>query len=111
MDCYRLLGDDSLAEAHANEVLRSSINPDGTDPDPMRTAEARVTLGLVAARSGDLEGAVDLGRKAISGAGKSLPSLSMHVRELGSVLADRYPRDATVKQYLGELHEVTAIAP
>jgi hypothetical protein len=66
MDCYRLLGDDSLAEAHANEVKRSSTNPDGTDKDPMRTAEARVTLGVVAARAGDLEGAIELGRSAIS---------------------------------------------
>ncbi|HYI59867.1 MAG TPA: tetratricopeptide repeat protein, partial [Microlunatus sp.] len=68
MDCYRLLGDDPLAEAHANEVLKSSTNLDGSDRDPMRTAEARVTLGVVAARSGDLEGAIDLGRKAIAGA-------------------------------------------
>jgi hypothetical protein len=70
-----------------------------------------VTLGVVAARSGDLEGAIDLGRKAISGAHKSLPSLAMHVRELAHVLAARYPRDASVNNYLAELHEVTATGP
>ena len=76
----------------------------------MRTGEARVTLGVVAARAGDLEGAIELGRSAISGARKSLPSLAMHVREFGAVLATSCPRDAKVKQYLDELRDVTSTA-
>jgi hypothetical protein len=108
MDCYRHLGDDSLAEAHANEVLRSATNPDGTEKDPMRTAEARITLGVVTARAGDPAGAVELGRKAISGTRKSLPSLAMHLQELGAVLTKLYPRDARVRSYLSEVRDVTA---
>ena len=50
MDCYRLIGDDKLAEMHAREIIRKTTNPDGTSDSPMRNAEARLTLGVVAAR-------------------------------------------------------------
>jgi hypothetical protein len=107
MDCYRQLGDDTLAEAHANEVLRSSTNPDGTEKDPMRSAEARITLGVVAARAGDPTSAIELGRKAVAGTRKSLPSLAMHLHEFASVLTTTFPKDARVSNYLAELREVT----
>lgn len=44
---------------------------------PMRIAEERLTLGVAAAREGDLYEAVSQGRRAIDGARKSLPSLAM----------------------------------
>ncbi len=56
MDCYRMLAEDKLAETLADEVIRSSTDFDGTERAPMRTAEARITLGVIAARQGDVEG-------------------------------------------------------
>ena len=50
MDCYRTAGEDNLAEMYADEVIRSSTDLDGTERKPMRIAEARITLGEVAAR-------------------------------------------------------------
>ena len=61
MDCYRLLGEDPLAHTLADAVVQASTDFDGTERAPMRLAEARITLGVVAARDGDLEQAVQLG--------------------------------------------------
>jgi hypothetical protein len=44
-----------LAETLATEVIRSNSDFDGTERAPMRSAEAWITLGVVAARRGDLE--------------------------------------------------------
>jgi len=52
----------------------------------MRLAEAHVTLGVVAARQGDLEEAIDQGKRALNGERKSLPSLLMASRDLTMVL-------------------------
>jgi hypothetical protein len=57
----------------------------------MRLAEARITLGVIAARQGDLEQAVHQGERAFSVPRKSLPSLLMVSRDLTRVLKDRYP--------------------
>src|SRR5712691_6312252 len=48
MDCYRMLAEDKMAETLADEVIRASTDFDGTERAPMRLAEARVTLGVVA---------------------------------------------------------------
>ena len=52
MDCYRHLAEDRLAETLASEVIQASTDFDGTERAPMRLAEARITLGVVAARQG-----------------------------------------------------------
>lgn len=44
-----------MAEQLASEVIRASPGFDGTEQAPMRIAEARVALGVVAARDGDLD--------------------------------------------------------
>ncbi|WP_246144939.1 XRE family transcriptional regulator [Actinacidiphila oryziradicis] len=67
MDCYRLVGEDRLARTLAEEVLRVGTDFDGTEHSPMRNAEARVTLGVVAAREGDLEQALIHGGRALQG--------------------------------------------
>jgi len=67
MDCYRLVGEDRLARSLAEEVLRAGTDFDGTERSPMRNAEARVTLGVAAAREGDLEQAVTFGERALQG--------------------------------------------
>ena len=42
--------EDNLAGNLADEVIRASTDLDGTERAPMRLAEARITLGVVAAR-------------------------------------------------------------
>lgn len=73
--------------------VQASTDFDGTERAPMRLAEARITLGVVAARGGDLEQAVQLGSQALSGKRKSLPSLIMASRDLTKELKDRYARE------------------
>jgi hypothetical protein len=86
MDCYRHLAEDATAENLADDVIQASTDFDGTERAPMRLAEARVTLGVVAARQGDLEHAVHYGEQALHGQRRSLPSLMMVRRDLIRVL-------------------------
>jgi tetratricopeptide (TPR) repeat protein len=108
MDCYRHLAEDNLAKTLANEVIQSSSDFDGTERAPMRSAEARITLGVVAARQGDLEQAVHYGERALNGQRHSLPSLIMVSRDLTRVLRDRYPDEPATKTYLDQLETVSA---
>jgi hypothetical protein len=86
MDGYRIVGDDKKAHLYATQVIQSSTSPDGTESKPMRAAEARLTLGVLAARAGDLEEAIAMGEQALSGDRKSLPSLLMVSTELTDLL-------------------------
>ncbi|MFU8876357.1 XRE family transcriptional regulator [Micromonospora sp. SL4-19] len=108
MDCYRIAGEDRLAEMYANEVIRSSTAPNGYERKPMRVAEARITLGVTAARSGDVEAAVAHGRQALRGERKSLPSLLMCSRELTNLLGKRYAKQPEVSAYLEEVRSLAA---
>ncbi|MCF1511699.1 hypothetical protein [Streptomyces glomeratus] len=65
MDAYRLLGDDERAAAHARSVIRISTGPNGTEISPMRAAEARLTLGVAAARTSEIEEAIGMGTAAL----------------------------------------------
>jgi hypothetical protein len=107
MDCYRIVGADSMAEHLAEEVIEANTDFDGLERAPMRMAEARITLGVVRARAGDLEGAVSLGMRALVADRKSLPSLLMVSRDLTKVLNDRYPGEAQTQDYLDELTSLT----
>jgi hypothetical protein len=91
MDAYRLAGDDALARHHAERVLILGTAPDGTERAPMRMAEARLTLGTVAARGGELEEAVSVGLGAFTARRRSLPTLLMVARELDFELTRRDP--------------------
>lgn len=73
MDCCRLAGEDQLARTLADEVLRAGTDFDGTERSPMRNSEARVTLGVAAARDGDLEQALVYGERAQQGERQSVP--------------------------------------
>ncbi|MET7426212.1 XRE family transcriptional regulator [Dactylosporangium sp. NPDC005555] len=108
MDCYRHVGEDRLAATYAEEVIRSSSTPDGAVRKPMRVAEAHITLGVVAARAGDLEAALAAGQAALAGDRRSLPSLVMNSRELAAELQHRYPDDGRVAGYVGELRAAAA---
>ena len=74
--------DHKLAESYAREVIRIGTDATGTELSPMRDAEARITLGVIAARQGDLESAVDHGNRALAGQRLSVPSLLMVSSEL-----------------------------
>lgn len=106
MDCYRFIGENKMARELSEEVIRVSAGFNTHDRWPMRIAEAQVTLGVVAAREGDLDGAVSYGQRAISNGRRSLPSLTMVSRDLVNVLKDRYPEEPEVVSYLDQLREI-----
>jgi len=108
MDCYRLIRDDSLAEMHAREIIRKTTNADGSFNSPMRNAEARLTLGIVAAHRGDVEQALNLGRDALATSRKSQPSLLMVGSELDDALRERYATEPDVIQFHEELVSATS---
>ena len=93
----------------AAEVIQASTDFDGRERAPMRLAEARITLGVVQAREGDLEGAIDQGQRALNGERQSLPSLLMVTRDLTKVLNDQYPAETQTRDYLDQLATLTAI--
>lgn len=107
MDCYRIVGEDRLATMYADEVIRNSTNLDGTLRKPMRVAEAEITLGVAAAREGDVESAVSYGQRALRGERKSLPSLVMCSSELATLMETRYEGTQAATDYLEELRAVS----
>jgi Tfp pilus assembly protein PilF len=69
----------------------------------MRMAEARITLGVVAARQGDLDQAVNYGEWALKGDRQSLPSLLMVSRELAAIVNRDIANETTGREYLNHL--------
>lgn len=109
MDVYRLLSsDDGAAEQLAREVLAAGTAWDGTERSIMRNAEARITLGTVAARQGDVDGAVEWGLKAIGADRKSLPSLLMVARDLTKAINEVAPDSSQGIEYAERLRELGA---
>src|SRR3954453_11877487 len=99
MDCYRRSGENNLAVIRADEVIRRSTTPDGAARSPMRIAEAKVTLAVVAAREGELVQAVDLGTSALAIPRQSGPSLLMVSQDVVDVLGQRYPHEDLTGEY------------
>jgi transcriptional regulator with XRE-family HTH domain len=108
MDAYRLAGDDDLARHHADEVLRLGVAADGRELAPMRMAEARLTLGAVAARGGELEEAVDVALTAFRARRRSLPSLLMVAKEVGDELRRRDPSGQPAIEFREAVRSVSA---
>jgi hypothetical protein len=106
MDCYRVSGQDDLARTYAEEVIRSGTAADGHELQPMRNAEARVTLAVVAARDGDLSDAIGYGEQALAGERKSLPSLLMVSQELAAVVRKRWPGESETEEYVRHLRQI-----
>lgn len=108
MDCYRLIGDDNLAEnacaSNNKEVDRCRRH----DISPIRKAEAELTLGVVAARHGTVDDALGYGHKALSIDRRSQPTLLMVGSELDRALRQRYPDNAGVQQFHRSLNEIAA---
>lgn len=107
MDCYRVTGDDTLAAAQANEVLRKTPYINGVNQAPMRTAEATLTLGVVAARRGDHDQALKYGHEALAIDRRSKPSLLMVGSELGEALSERFPSSPDVSEFRQALATAT----
>ena len=99
-----------MAHPLADCVIQASTDFVGTERAPMRIAEARIAQGVVAAREGDLEHAVELGGQALSSERKSLPSLIMVSRDLTRVLNERYPQEQATTAYLEELSAVSQMS-
>lgn len=110
MDVLRKAGNDRLAAGLADEVLATATDWSGSLVAPMRAAEAYVTKGVVAARSGDLDSALDYGRQALKGTRQSVPSLVMVGQELGQVLTDQYKGEQEAQDYVEELRSLAAHA-
>ncbi|MGH3623988.1 MAG: hypothetical protein ACRDQ5_19730 [Sciscionella sp.] len=106
MDCYRYIGENSRARELSDEVIRVSSDFSGYQRWPMRIAEAQFTLGVVAAREGELDEAVSYGRLAISGERKSLPSFVMASQDLVETLRHRFAGESEVETYLDELRAI-----
>ncbi|WP_181786493.1 tetratricopeptide repeat protein [Streptomyces phytophilus] len=111
MDAYRMLGDDARASGHAREVIRIGTTPDGAERYPMRVAEARLTLGVAAARSGELDEAVSIARGAFGTERKSLPSLLLVAGELTGELLQRFPRESLTREFHEEVKDISHGAP
>jgi len=114
MDCYRILGssdaastENKLAASYAAEVLRIGTDTTGAERSPMRNTEARITLGVIAAREGDLDRALTRGRQALAAERVSLPSLLMVSAELGTLIHGRYPGDHDAADYLDQLRQLS----
>jgi tetratricopeptide (TPR) repeat protein len=103
MDCYRAVGENQLAQAYAEEVLRAGTAANGQEHSPMRNAEARITLGVVAARQGDIDLATHHGQNALNGDRQSIPSLLMCSKELVHTLEKRHADAPEVRDYLARL--------
>lgn len=96
MDCYRIARDDARAAENAQEILRLSARPDGSDRSPMRASEARLTLSIVALRDGDIDGATEWARKAFNTERRSVNSLSTVADELYHEARAHYGDDSAI---------------
>jgi hypothetical protein len=114
MDCYRILGGDSdtpgtdtkLAESYARDVVRLGTDATGAELSPIRNAEAHITLGVIAARQGDLETTIDYGQRALAGERLSAstgqpPPRSSTGAELRPVIQTRSRSDGPSLQLAG----------
>ncbi len=108
MDCYRLMGDDPLAEMYAREIIGKTVAPDGRVTSPMRRAESILTLGVVAARAGDLDSALEYGHDAFSIDRKSQPSLRLVASEMTDLLQQKFPDEPAACEFRKMVDDATA---
>ncbi len=97
--CYTWLGDDDRAEEHARETIQMHTRPDGTSNAPMRVADAHIDLGIVNARRGELDVAVEHGIVAFDIDRRSLTDLVNRAGDLDRVLRQRYRQEKLAKEF------------
>ena len=88
------------------DLLTAAVPAGGTERAPMRNTQARITLGVIAARQGDIDQAVHYGERALTESRRSLPSLAMVSRDLARVLKECYPAEQATENYLDQLRTV-----
>ena len=104
MDCYRPVGDNTLADMHAREMTRKPTNLDGPYQSPMWNAEARLALAVVAAHNGDLDQALLYSMTETPWRSTGIqPSLLMSGSKLDQVLRERYPNESQTSEFRGAL--------
>jgi tetratricopeptide (TPR) repeat protein len=96
---YTWLEDNDRAEEHASDTIQTHTRPDGTSNAPMRVANAHIDLGIIHARRGDLDAAVDQGLAAFDIERKSLTDLVNRAGDLDRVLRHRYRREDLAKEF------------
>jgi hypothetical protein len=99
------MGQDNIAEMHARETIRKTTAADGTSRSPMRRAEAELTLGVVAARRGELDEALRYGHGALAISRRSEPSLLMVGSELARAIDDLFPNNPGNRDFRAALAE------
>jgi tetratricopeptide (TPR) repeat protein len=97
--CFLWLGDNDRTEEHAAEVIAKHARPDGTSNAPMRTAQARINLGIVAARRGQLDQAVAYGESAFKYERQSLTALVSSSADLDNILQQRYRGEQLARDF------------
>ncbi|MEU4404147.1 hypothetical protein AB0F88_06455 [Streptosporangium sp. NPDC023963] len=96
---YTWLEDNDRAEEHALETIQMHTRPDGTSNAPMRVADAHIDLGIIHARRGDLDAAVEQGMTAFDIDRKSLTDLVNRASDLDRVIRQRYRREALAEEF------------
>ncbi|MBG0826991.1 helix-turn-helix domain-containing protein [Planomonospora sp. ID67723] len=96
---YTWLEDNDRAEEHARDTIQMHTRPDGTSNAPMRVADAHIDLGIVHARRGDLDAAVEQGMAAFDIDRRSLTDLVNRAADLDRVLRQRYRREALAEEF------------
>jgi len=96
---YTWLEDNDRAEEHALETIQMHTRPDGSSNAPMRVADAHIDLGIVHARRGNLDAAVEQGMAAFDIERKSLTDLVNRAGDLDRVIRQRYRREALAEEF------------
>ncbi|MEU7890535.1 XRE family transcriptional regulator [Microbispora bryophytorum] len=96
---YTWLEDNDRAEEHALETIQMHTRPDGTSNAPMRVADAHIDLGIVHARRGDLDAAVEQGMNALDIDRRSLTDLVHRAGDLDRVLRQHYHCEALAEEF------------
>jgi tetratricopeptide (TPR) repeat protein len=110
MDCYRNVGEDNLALAAAETVIRTSTTPAGVVISPMRLAEAELTQASVYARAGELDLAMTKADGALSRARRSLPSILLVEHEVANVMQRTHPRSLAAADFAEHLRSLESVA-
>lgn len=104
-----MAGADEPAAEHAAHVVRQ-CEADGTLRWPMRWSDARVNLGIIAGRRGDLDEAAHHGALALTPARRS-GDLPRRVGDLAEQLLGRWPDAEPARELEERVHEVRRALP
>lgn len=96
---YQWAGEDEPAEEYSEAMFDQCVLPNGTTRWPMRFSETQVGMGIITARRGDLDAALQYGTRALGYERVSAPSLLARAQELDAVLQQLYPDEPGTREY------------